>query len=169
MHNKLYLFILLIIGNSLSYGLASDSSKPIKVFTHSATLDRKHKTSDFAGGVTITQGSLVIKATSSQASQDNQGNNTLLLSGSPVTFSQKEDGGGVVKGRANQVRYNSSTRIISLIGDAQVSEGQYLLKGDQLTYNMQTQFYSAATNDKSTSTGRVTIVLDQNNAKKPSK
>src|SRR5579863_2083496 len=82
----------------LSYAnVSSDESKPIQIEADHATLDQKQMVTVFSGKVVITHGTLVVHASQGTATQDKDGDKTLLLTGSPVTFVQKADDGELIE------------------------------------------------------------------------
>lgn len=147
------------------FGLTSDEKAPIQITANEATVDQKAMVSVFNGNLVITRGSLIVHAEKGVASQDKHGAKTLVLTGNPVTFVQTQDDGSMIEGQANKFEYNSQSNLAVLTGRARVRKGKNEVIGDTLTYNTQTQVYSAQANfgdgvKKSTS-GRITVILDQ--------
>ena len=148
-----------------SYSLKGDDKKPIQIDADSATVDQKTFVSEFIGNVVITKGSLIVHADKGVASQDKEGSRTIILYGRPVSFEQMEDDGVKVVGQGDKFEYNSKSNLAVLTGRARVRKGKSEVIGDALTYNTQTQVYSAQSNFgngvKKTSGGRITVILDQ--------
>ncbi|MCE3269069.1 MAG: lptA [Burkholderiales bacterium] len=146
----------------------SDQSQPLHINAGDATLDQKKMVTVFSGKVIITQGSLVVHAIQGTATQDKNGDKTLLLTGNPVTFVQKADDGQLIEGQGNRFDYSTKTSLAVLTGKARVKKGKNLIVGDTLTYNTKTLMYSAAgtpangINPAKTS-GRITVILDGKN------
>ena len=163
--SKYLIGIILILAVSFSYALKGDEKKPLQIDADSATVDQKTMVSEFMGNVVITKGSLVVHAERGVASEDKAGSRTLLLYGSPVTFEQIQDDGVKIMGQGDKFEYNSKTNLALLTGRAKVRKGKSEVIGDMLTYNTQTQVYSATSNFgngiKKTSGGRITVILDQ--------
>ncbi len=145
--------------------LKGDEKQPLQIDANSATVDQKTMISNFNGNVVITKGSLIVHADKGIASQDKDGNRTLTLYGNPVTFEQTQDDGGKILGQGDKFEYNSKTNLAVLTGRARVNKGKNEVIGDMLTYNTQTQVYSATANFgngvQKKSGGRITIILDQ--------
>lgn len=172
MSNKFYQYLTLILVLSLVSDLVLAKSLPIHIHAGAGSVDMRNMTSSFTGNITITQGTLVVHASSGQASQDKDGNKKLVLLGSaksPVTFQELASDKELIKGRGDRFEYNTVTSVASLIGNARITKGNSLIEGDKLTYNTQTEFYSAATNNDTVSSGQVTIVLDPDDASKSHK
>lgn len=166
MKNKILLLLIIELGAPFSYGLKSDASKPVQIDADRATFDQKNMVSVFTGNVVIQQGSLVVHAKQGTASQDKAGFQTISLSGSPVTFFQLNDDGEKTEGQGNNFEYTTKDNLAVLSGRARVKKGDNLVIGDKLTYNTQSQIFSAtATNANgvsSTKSGRVTVILQPN-------
>ncbi len=166
-NKKFILFISLLLSCCLNnvYALKSDNQKPIQIDADHATLDQKQMTTVFVGKVVITKGSLVVHANKGTASQDVNGDRVIKLVGSPVTLQQLTDDGDVIKGQANDFDYNTKTHLAVLKGRARVKKGNNEIIGDLLTYNTETQVYSAsspiANGITKKSGGRITVILDQ--------
>ena len=162
---KICCIIVLTIIPALSFALKGDEKQPLQIVADSATLDQKQMVSVFTGNVVITKGSLVVHADKGVANEDKQGNRTLTLYGSPVTFVQAQDDGGKIEGQGDKFEYNSKSSLAVLTGRARVKKGKNAVIGDVLTYNTQTQVYSVTSNFgngvNKTSGGRITVILDQ--------
>lgn len=145
--------------------LKDDASQPIKIDADHATLDQKQMVSVFDGRVVITKGTLVVHADQGVASQDKDGDRVLDLYGKPVTFIQRADDGQLIEGQCNKFNYNTKTSLAVLSGRARVKKGKSIVIGDTLSYNTQTQIYSAvsglASGVSRKFSGRVTVILDQ--------
>ncbi|MDQ5921125.1 MAG: lipopolysaccharide export system protein LptA [Pseudomonadota bacterium] len=163
--NRLFFVLILLLLPGLVLALKSDEKAPLQITANRATVDQKSMVSVFSGDLVITRGSLIVHADQGVASQDKDGNKKLILTGSPVTFIQDLDDGGKIEGQANKFEYNSKSNLAILTGRARVKKGKNEVIGDVLSYNTQTQVYSAQSNFgdgvKKSSGGRITVILDQ--------
>ena len=164
MKNKLLIFFAVGCGFiPLAEALKTDAAQPIQIVADHMSLDQKNMLTRFTGNVVVTQGSILVHSNTAEASQDPAGFKHLHLLGTPVTFTQLEDDGDKVEGQGNTFDYNTQNNLAILIGRARVKKGNDLVMGDKLTYNTQTQIYSAtSTNADGTSnrkSGRVTVIL----------
>ncbi len=145
------------------YALKTDSEKPIQIVADHATFDQKNMVSVFTGNVVITQGSLTAHAANAKASQDSNGYQNITLMGNPVTFSQLNDDGEMTQGQGNNFDYNSKNNLAVLTGRARVKKGDNIVMGDKITYNTQSQIFSATSTNangvSTTKSGRVTVIL----------
>lgn len=161
----LLLFSLLLL-SPLSFALKSDESQPIQIEANQATADQVNMVTVFTGNVVVTRGSMIVHSNTAQASQDAQGYKTIHMVGTPVTFSQLNDDGDKTEGQCNDFNYNTKNNLAILTGRARVKKGDNLVMGDRLTYNTQTQIYSAtsanANGISNTKSGRVTVILQPN-------
>ena len=162
---KVYLSIFLIATPCLALALKGDEKQPLQIDADQATLDQKQMVSVFSGNVVITKGSLVVHATKGVASQDAGGDRVLILDGSPVTFVQIGEDGEKIEGQGNNFNYNSKSHLAVLTGRARIKKGKNIVIGDVLTYNSDTQVYSAQSTMGNGITkksgGRITVILDQ--------
>jgi lipopolysaccharide export system protein LptA len=149
-----------------AFALKTDSEQPIQIEADSATADQKNMVTVFTGDVVVTRGSIIVHASKADANQDADGNKTVHLTGSPVTFEQMNDDGEKTEGQCNDFVYSTKTNIAILTGRARVKKGDNEVIGDKLTYNTQTQIYSAnstnANGVNNAKSGRVTVILQPN-------
>jgi lipopolysaccharide export system protein LptA len=67
-----------------------------------------------------------------------------LLKGTPASFEQRpQTGRQAARGRANSLEYNLDAGVISLGGDAWVSDGSNEVSGERLSYDLRKQFVLA--------------------------
>ena len=152
------------IGSNNVYALSTDESKPVQITADNGVANLKSKDVTLNGPLTITRGSILVKANKGTVHQDANNDKLLTLYGTPVTFTQKQDDGSTVDGQCNQFEYNTKTNIAILTGRARMQKGKDSITGERITYNTKTSVYSAAgmpTNGvNKTQTGKVTIILD---------
>lgn len=170
-NNKVLLAVLLMLIAPFSFALKSDESQPIQIVADQATADQINKKTVFTGNVVVTRGSIVVNSNKAEASEDKSGYKIIHLIGSPVTFEQMNDDGEKTTGQCNDFEYNTKNSMAILTGRARVSKGDNLVMGDRLTYNTQTQIYSAVSNNangvSTTKSGRVTVILQPNQKGQP--
>jgi lipopolysaccharide export system protein LptA len=166
---RLKVLFLLFSFAPAGFALKNDASRPIQIISDSLTVNQKSMTSVFDGNVIITQGSIQVHALSAQATQNKDGGKLIHLLGDPVTFSQLNDDGELTQGQGNQFDYNSKNNLAILSGNAKVKKGANLVMGDKITYNTQTQIYSANSMNSNgvtkSKSGRVTVILQPQTGK----
>lgn len=167
---KIYISMFFIICPCFAFALKGDEKQPLQIDADQATLDQKQMVSVFSGNVVITKGTLVVHASKGVASQDTAGDRVLILDGSPVTFVQMGDDGEKIEGQGNNFNYNSKSHLAVLTGRARIKKGKNIVIGDVLTYNSDTQVYSAQSTMGNGVTkksgGRITVILDQQSSPK---
>lgn len=163
---KIILIMLSMLIVQTCFALKSDESQPIQIEANHATADQLKMITVFSGNVVVTRGSMIVHSNTAEASQDTGGYKTIHMVGTPVTFSQLNDDGEKTEGQCNDFNYNTKNNLAILTGRARVKKGDNLVMGDKLTYNTQTQVYSANSNNangvSNVKTGRVTVILQPN-------
>lgn len=88
-------------------------------------------------GVTITQGTLIIRADQADLHQTRGGDIArIVLRGSPATLRQELDDGTPMNVRANQIDYNHQTEVAVFTGGVRVEQPRGSMSGERVTYNM---------------------------------
>jgi lipopolysaccharide export system protein LptA len=96
-----------------------------------------------------------------QVTQNAGGLDKVAATGRPVAFRQKIDGRDeFIEGFANRIEYDSGKSQLELIGEAQLRRGSDELRGAQISYNANTEFYKVVGQpDAKTPAGRVRAVI----------
>lgn len=144
-----------MLANVPAMALESDKNQPIEIEADQGSLDKNNQTTIFTGNVKMRQGSMYINAARVQANKDGAGNQRMDASGSPATFGQQLEKDGKVTGQGNQVHYDSQTGIVTLIGNAKVTRGGDMARGQTIVYNTRTEVYTV----KSAAKGRVHVII----------
>lgn len=139
----------------------ADRDKPINLEADTVTLDDIKKLSIYQGNVILSQGTLMLRADRVQVTQNAEGLDKISASGRPVTFRQKAEGRDeYIEGFANRLEYNGVSSQLELIGQARLRRGSDELRGEQISYNAETQFYKVSGQpDAQTPAGRVRAVI----------
>ncbi len=119
--------------------LETDFNKNIIIDAKKQKLDIKTNTLTFSGDVDVSQGSLrmkadrleVIKAKDNSDSQD-----ILIATGKPATYKQQLENGEVLTASAKNIEYKVSDRILTLSGNAKISQQGSEVSGDKIEYNL---------------------------------
>lgn len=152
-------FLLLGIGNV--HAEKADKSKPVHLEADSVTMDDINKTSLYMGNVILIQGTLTLRADQVQAKQNDQGLQAVTAIGRQVAFRQKLDGRDeYLEGYADRVEFDNVNSQLELIGNAKLRRGQDELRGAQISYNGNTEFYRVVGQaNAQTPAGRVRAVI----------
>lgn len=139
----------------------ADRDKPVNLEADTVTLDDVKKISVYQGNVILSQGTLMLRADRVQVTQTEGGLDKVIATGRPVAFRQKVDGRDeFIEGFANRIEYDSVKSQLELIGQAQLRRGSDELRGAQISYNANTEFYKVVGQpDAKTPSGRVRAVI----------
>ena len=154
-------FLALLLALPLAHAEKADKTKPVNLEADSVTLDDINKTSLYLGNVILTQGTLTLRADQVQARQNDQGLQSVTAVGRPVAFRQKVDGRDeYLEGYADRIEFDNIKSQLELIGNAKLRRGQDELRGAQISYNANTEFYRVIGKpDAQSPTGRVRAVI----------
>ena len=118
---------------------SSDRNKPMDIdagrMEHS--LDDS-KPATLSGGVTITQGTLNIQASTAVITQRGGDPTRAVLTGAPVTLKQQMDDGTPMTATASKVDYDLTTEIVVFTGKVDIRQPRGNLSGERIVYNMRT-------------------------------
>ncbi len=139
----------------------ADRDKPVNLEANTVTLDDIKKISVYQGNVILSQGTLTLRADRVQVTQNASGLDKVSAVGRPVAFRQKVDGRDeFIEGFANRIEYDSVSGQLELIGQAQLRRGSDELRGAQISYNANSEFYKVVGQpDATTPDGRVRAVI----------
>ena len=137
---------LALVGATFAIGAAhaekADRDKPIHLEADTVTLDDIRKISVYQGNVILSQGTIVLRADRVQVTQNASGLDRVVATGRPVSFRQKLDGRDeFIEGYASRVEYSGTTSQLELIGQARLRRNGDELRGAQISYNANTEFY----------------------------
>jgi lipopolysaccharide export system protein LptA len=91
-----------------------------------------------SGGVTITQGTLDIRANRADIHQRNGDVARAVLTGSPVVLKQQMDDGSPMTARASKVDYDLQTEIVVFTGNVSIEQPRGTMTGQRVVYNLRT-------------------------------
>lgn len=138
--NLLIVSFVLLAGTP-ALALKSDSDQPVNINSLKQSLDMQSNVSTFTDEVVITQGTIEIKADKVVVTRPGGDQNKTYIEafGNPVTFYQMQDNGKPVKGRAQKVRYDVVSQLVTLTGNAYLEQLDSNVRGDRITYLVQQQ------------------------------
>jgi len=125
-------------------GLAEqgDREKPVNIEADRLTIDDIKKESVFEGNVTVSQGTLLLKADRVVVKQDAGGFNYAYAYGKPAYFKQKRDGyDEYVEGQGERLEYDGKADKMHVFTNAEIRKGTDEVKGDSIAYDATTGFY----------------------------
>jgi lipopolysaccharide export system protein LptA len=139
----------------------ADRNKPVNLEADTVTLDDIRKVSVYQGNVILSQGTLMLRADHVQVTQNADGLDKLSATGRPVAFRQKIDGRDeFIEGFADRIEFDSVNSQLELIGQARLRRNGDELRGEQISYNANTEFYKVVGQAGArTPAGRVRAVI----------
>ncbi len=159
--SSLYLGLCAILLVTPAHAEKTDRDKPVNLEADTVTLDDIKKVSVYQGNVVLSQGTLLLRADRVQVTQNANGLNKVSATGHPVAFRQKVDGRDeFIEGFADRIEFDSVNSQLELIGQAQLRRGSDELRGAQISYNANTEFYKVIGQPNAQSpSGRVRAVI----------
>lgn len=142
-----------------------DRDKPVNIEADRLSIDDKKKESVFEGNVTMTQGTLTLRADRVFVRQDTEGFNHAIAFGRPAEFRQKREGvDEYIEGYAQRMEYDGKQDKVQLFTNAHVKKGIDEVKGDYISYDAVTEYYQVLGGGPSAATpanpqGRVRAVI----------
>jgi lipopolysaccharide export system protein LptA len=124
-----------------------DFDKPTMLSSDKSYGDGKEKVAVHEGNVTITQGTLEIKAdkltVSAALGKDKE---VFEATGTPASYTQQLADGTMVVAKANNIRYEKGKKIISLKGNAELYQNAFSIKTDSIIYDIEKEQWQAQKN-----------------------
>lgn len=120
----------------------ADRDKPVNIEANRLSIDDKKKESVFEGNVTMTQGTLTLRADRVFVRQDAEGFNHAIAFGRPAHFRQKREGTDeYIEGFAERMEYDGKQDKVQLFTNAHVKKGVDEVRGDYISYDAVTEYY----------------------------
>lgn len=118
--------------------LPSDAQQPIRLLADKATYSERTGVTSYSGNVTITQGTLKLAADNITVNlSDGRSIQSAIATGRPATMQQvvtKEK--GLAKGQANKIDYNAQNGIVTLTGNAKLTQNGASFAGNVIRYSL---------------------------------
>ncbi len=125
-----------------------DHQQPISVNADKTLASLKDSIASYADNVEVRQGSLLIKADKLEVNASaGKGREIFTTTGSPASYSQILDGDRPVTAKANEIRFDRATQVLTLTGNAEVMQSGSLVRGTIIRYNIALQQLSAEGED----------------------
>jgi lipopolysaccharide export system protein LptA len=126
-----------------AHAAQGDRQQPIEVQADRSEFDQQTGRQVHSGDVLISQGSLNIRADEIVIFLEGGALSHIEASGQPVSFSQLDDAGQAVTARSQQMRYEATSGLLLLTGNASLSQTGRELSGQRIEYNVNSQRVSA--------------------------
>lgn len=143
----------------------ADRDKPVNLEADRVDLDDAKKEAVFVGNVTLTQGTMTIKADKIIVKQDAEGFQYGIAYGNPAHFRQKREGfDEYIEGFSERLEYDGKADKMQMFTNARIQRGGDEVRGDYIAYNAVTEFFQVIGGGKSAATsgnpqGRVHAVI----------
>ena len=117
-----------------------DLMQEVKISAASQEADIKNNQMIFHGPVEVTQGSIKILADELRATSKEDGGGKILIAiGNPATYSQIMEDGRPASASAKEIRYELSSRTLTLVGNAMLEQDGSRVTGNMIRYNIAKQ------------------------------
>ncbi len=147
MQNLTLSSLLLWLVWSPAQALESDRKQKITLDGGGCILRTKDNNTECPNGLTIKQGTMVIKGDYGLIHHKDRGIESVKMTGKPAHFEQKMDSGELMVIKANQMDYVKADEKIYLNGAVQVSSDMGVSRGEAMEINLLTQEISSLTDD----------------------
>ena len=156
----------------------ADRDKPINIESDAMQYDDLKQVNVFTGNVTLTKGTIVIRADRLVLKQDPEGYQYGTADGKPASFRQKREGvDQFIVGVGQQLTYDGRTETVKFEQKASLKrlERERItdeVHGKIITYDSRTEFFNvegggAASATPENPTGRVRVVIQPKNSATP--
>lgn len=161
--NKHAVFLIALMPLLTLQAKKNDLGQEITIKSARQAGDLKNKVISYVENVSITQGSLSIKADLVQVLKQAKNNQDIYVAkGKPAVFTQELEDGSPVVLQANEIRYEPLNNTITIIGNAVLKQEGSEVRGSKITYNTITEQLSA----ESKNNDSVTTILSPKVEKK---
>jgi lipopolysaccharide export system protein LptA len=127
----------LVLSSIAANASLADFDKPIAINSNNQSIDLKNDVSIFKQNVSVVQGSLSIKADFMKVYRRNsKGNELFEATGNPVIYEQILDGNQLISAQADKIRYDVATKILTLTGNARLTQNDSLVQGEIITFDL---------------------------------
>jgi lipopolysaccharide export system protein LptA len=143
----------------------TDRDKPVNLEADRVEMDDARKEAIFEGNVSMTQGTLLIKADKIIVKQDADGFQYGIAYGKPAYFRQKRDGfEEFIEGYGERLEYDGKVDKMQMFTNARIQRGGDEVRGDYIAYNAVTEFFQVIGGGKSAASpnnpqGRIRAII----------
>ncbi len=121
--------------NQLAHAAKSDFSQPIDVKADRSEYSEKNGKQTLSGNVEIRQGTMVIKADEIDVSLKDNKLNVITGKGNPISFEQENEQGELVTGSCQNIIYDATKGVLTLLGNANLSQPKQQLRSEKIVFN----------------------------------
>lgn len=131
-------FAFTLLSGGTANALPSDANEPIRLLADKATYSERTGVTTYSGNVTITQGTLKMTADNLTVNlTPSRDIDSAVATGRPATIQQiVTQEKGLAKGQANRIDYNVKTGIVTLTGNAKLTQNGGSFSGNVIRYSL---------------------------------
>lgn len=118
-----------------SWALKKDASQPVLIDADAVVFNKSQGKAVYQGNVSITQGTLAIKAARIEINAPGNKIISIIATGSPLTVQQRMDDGKLASGKAKQMRYLVEEKRLILDGNAELSQNNDKFTSNHIEYS----------------------------------
>lgn len=152
----IWLTLMMLCTSHTAMARQSDLEQPIDIRADSSEFDEKAGVQSLSGNVQISQGTLKISADFIAITLKDNALHKIEGRGSPIIFTQENESGELMQGKAREIMYNANNGTLVLKGAASLSQPKQSLTSEQITFNTRTQKVNA---EGGGNNGRVSIQI----------
>jgi lipopolysaccharide export system protein LptA len=150
------------------HALTDDLTKKAEISADNQNIDIGRNIAIYKGNVRITQGSINISADYLEVyNHGRRGEEVMVFSGKPASFSQTMDDGAKISAQAKDIRFERAKNLIKMSKNVSVKWGENTVSGDAINYDIEKRILNADGNPKNDE--HVTTVLQPKEDKQPKK
>ncbi len=127
-----------LAASNVANALPSDANEPIRLLADKATYSERSGVTSYTGNVTITQGTLKMAADNLTVNlTPTRAIESAVATGRPATIQQiVTQEKGLAKGQANRIDYNVKTGLVTLTGNARLTQNGGSFSGNVIHYSL---------------------------------
>jgi len=157
-HRSLLLLLAALLLPPGAHALESDRNQPVDIEADSVDINEGTGVSVYKGNVILNQGTIHITANIVTVTRKGDKSSFLVAEGSPVTFQQEpDDKKAIVKGRAKRAEYETNSELLTMIGEAKLTQGEDTFASERIVYDRAKAVVKAGAAAKGS--GRVKITI----------
>ncbi len=152
---------LLAAGIALSFTTQAGSPDQVLISADKQQARLKPSVGIFQHNVEVIHGNRTIKADLLEAhrrAELGENKQLLIASGNPAVYTETLDDGTVITASAKEIRYDVATAMLTIIGDAKITQAGQQIAAETITYDINQQLITAE-KDKDSSQRVHTILI----------
>lgn len=157
---KISILMGMLVTSNLSVALESDRKAKIIIQGPGCVLKGKLNQTECKKGLTIEQGSMLIKSTYGLIFHADKGIQNVLLKGNQVYMEQTMDDNSKMIIKANEIDYQKKAEKVFLKGNVSITSNIGVTTGEEIEFDLQTQEIKAIGEDE---TQQFRMEIDQEN------